>query len=379
MSMSEGVETTSAKALNSTAATDRMVDDIYKSVVDFAWRFDYGTDFERIEHLYTKAKQNQWDSDVELDWDHEVDPSKPLMGGQDSVYAGLSFFKKLSPSQQETFMAHTTAQLLSQFLHGEQGALMTSALITHAVPDNGAKFYAATQTMDEARHVEVYAKYCDKIAMVYPMSKWLKLLIDQTLQSDKYQKTMIGMNMIVEGLALGAFNNMYQTTSCPLLKDLTFNVLRDEARHVSFGHVFLGGTVMNMHEDEREECAQFAYDAVMHMMSTQSNGTSEEKTDPGFLMVLDNAGVERKDFFASVQEAIADGVNFREVPPGQIHSVKDLMMPALARVGLITRRTTELYEAVGIPIWDDVSVLAAMEAVGEDPSNYSNPADLRVN
>jgi para-aminobenzoate N-oxygenase AurF len=364
--------------LNSSSATQSMVDDIYSSVVDFAWRFDYNSDHEKLENLYTKAKQNQWDSDVQLNWDHEVDPSKPLMGGQDSIYAQLSFFKKLNKSQQETFMAHTTAQLLSQFLHGEQGALMTSALITHAVPDNGAKFYAATQTMDEARHVEVYAKYCDKIAIVYPMSKWLKLLIDQTLQSDKYQKVMIGMNMIVEGLALGAFNNMYQTTSCPLLKDLTFNVLRDEARHVSFGHYFLGSTLMDMHEDEREECADFAYEAVMHMLSTRNNGSSEENTDPGFLMVLDNAEVDREDFFKSVREAIGDGANFQDAPPGQIHSVKDLMMPALARVGLITKRTTAKYEEAGIPIWDDISVLAAMEAVGEDPNNYSNPADARA-
>ena len=113
------------------------------------------------------------------------------------------------------------------------------ARVTHSVPDANAKLYAATQTMDEARHVEVYAKYCEKIAMVYPMTPWLKMLIDATLKSDRYEKVMIGMNMIVEGLALGAFNNMYQATNCPLLKKLTFNVMRDESRHVSFGHVFL--------------------------------------------------------------------------------------------------------------------------------------------
>ncbi len=218
-------------------------DDIYRHPMDIAWTFNYELSQDRVEDLYKRAKQNQWDSDEYLPWDTPVDPSKPLINARSDVYHQMPFFKKLSKSQQETFTAHSTAQLLSQFLHGEQGALMTAACVTHSVPDATAKLYAATQTMDEARHVEVYARYCDKIAMVYPMSPWLKALIDATLQSNRYEKVMIGMNMIVEGLALGAFNNMYRTTTCELLKKLTFNVMRDESRHVSFGHVYLGPVI----------------------------------------------------------------------------------------------------------------------------------------
>jgi hypothetical protein len=340
--------------------TKEILEDIYKTTSDIAWRFDYEQNEQKVEDLYNRAKQNQWDAMEILDWDHEVDPSKPLIGGQDSVYSKLSFFEKLSKSQQEKFMAHSTAQLLSQFLHGEQGALMTAAMVTHSVPDAGAKLYAATQTMDEARHVEVYAKYCKKIAMTYPMSPWLKGLIDITLQSDKYQKIMIGMNMIVEGLALGAFNNMYRTTSCPLLKDITFNVMRDESRHVSFGHAFLGPVFKTMHEDEIEECAEFAFTAVNHLLTATAGGTGASDTDPGFLMVLENCDIDPADFFGSIKEAESEGI-FEVTPPGQIHSVKDLMMPALARVGLITDRTRPMYEAAGIPIWDDVTVLNKME------------------
>jgi hypothetical protein len=340
--------------------TKAIVEDIYKNTVDIAWRFDYEMTEKKVEDLYNRAKQNQWDAVELLDWDYEVDPSKPLIGGQDSVYSQLSFFKKLSQSQQEKFMAHSTAQLLSQFLHGEQGALMTAAVVTHSVPDSGAKLYAATQTMDEARHVEVYAKYCKKIAMTYPMSPWLKALIDITLQSDKYQKVMIGMNMIVEGLALGAFNNMYRTTSCPLLKGITFNVMRDESRHVSFGHAFLGPVFKSMHPDDVEECAQFAFTAVKHLLTATAGGTGVTDTDPGFMMVLEECEIDPKDFFGSMKEAADQGI-FEVTPPGQIHSVKDLMMPALARVGLITEGTRPLYEEAGIPIWDDATVLNKME------------------
>ncbi|MGX1197560.1 ferritin-like domain-containing protein [Parvibaculum sp.] len=335
-------------------------DDIYKNPMDIAWTFKYMFSEDKVEDLYNRAKQNQWDSDELLPWDTEVDPSKPLVNDRSDIYHQMPFFKKLSKSQQETFTAHSTAQLLSQFLHGEQGALMTAACVTHSVPDEGAKLYAATQTMDEARHVEVYSKYCDKIAMVYPMSPWLKQLIDATLQSDRYEKVMIGMNMIVEGLALGAFNNMYRSTTCPLLKKLTFNVMRDESRHVSFGHVFLGPVFKNLPEDELEDLAEFAFGAVNILVQAQTAGTIANKVDPGFMEVLENSNIDADDFFKGLKEAQEAGIT-QALPPGQVHALEDLMMPALARVGLLTPTIRKKYEEAGIPIAEDQRVLQAME------------------
>jgi len=335
-------------------------DDIYRHPMDIAWTFNYALSADRVEDLYKRAKQNQWDSDELLPWDTPVDPSKPLINDRSDVYHQMPFFNKLSKSQRETFTAHSTAQLLSQFLHGEQGALMTAACVTHSVPDATAKLYAATQTMDEARHVEVYARYCDKIAMVYPMSPWLKALIDATLKSDRYEKVMIGMNMIVEGLALGAFNNMYRTTQCELLKKLTFNVMRDESRHVSFGHVYLGPVIAKLDEAEREDLADFAFQAVSILVGAGTANTIANRVDPGFMEVLANSNIEPDDFFKGLAEAEAAGVT-QELPPGQIHSVKDLMMPALARVGLLTPTVRKKYDEAGIPVFDDPRVLQAME------------------
>jgi hypothetical protein len=335
-------------------------DDIYRQAMDIAWQFDYKSGGEKVADLYSRAKQNQWDAEEIIPWDTPVDPSKPLINNEQDVYHKMSFFKKLSKSQQETFTAHSTAQLLSQFLHGEQGALMTAACVTHSVPDAGAKLYAATQTMDEARHVEVYAKYCDKIAIVYPMSPWLKMLIDATLQSDRYEKVMIGMNMIVEGLALGAFNNMYRTTTCPLLKKITFNVMRDESRHVSFGHVFLGPVIKKLHKDDIEDLADFAFNAVNILIKAQTAGTIANKVDPGFMQVLENSNIDANDFFKGLQEAAAEGVE-RTLPPGQVHALEDLMMPAIARVGLLTPTVRKKYEEAGIPISEDPRILNAME------------------
>ncbi len=331
------------------------VTDCYQTIMDVAWKFDYQAGVPKLDDLYKRAKENQWNAD-DLKWDTPIDPANPIIAPDHSMYYKMPFFKKLSKTQQETFGAHSTAQLLSQFLHGEQGALLTASTIAHGVPDVKAKYYAATQTMDEARHVEVYERYVKKIAIDYPMTPWLKELIDATLKTQNYMKVMIGMNMIVEGLALGAFNNMYKQTDEPLLKSITFNVMRDESRHVSFGHVFLTPTIAAMHQDEREDLAQFAFDAVMILVKGQSGGN----VDPGFLKVLEVSKIDPNDFMKGMQEANELGIT-RELPPGQIHSLKDLMMPALVRAGLITKRSKELFEKAGVPVNADLSVLHKME------------------
>jgi hypothetical protein len=175
------------------------------------------------------------------------------------------------------------------------------------------------------------------------------------------------MNMIIEGLALGAFNNMYKQTEEPLLKSITFNVMRDESRHVCFGHVYLKPTVAAMHPDDREDLAQFAFEAVKILMEGQSG-----PMDEGFLQVLEVSGVDPEDFVASMKEAAEAGIA-RELPPGQIHSVNDLMMPALVRAGLVTPRTKELFEAAGVPVNPDLTVLHAMED-GRSDVNVLNAA-----
>ena len=333
------------------------VSETYSTLMNVAWNFDYAGAVVKLDDLYNRAKENQWNA-ADLAWDTPIDPSNPIVASKDSDYARMPFFARLSDQQRETFTAHSTAQVLSQFLHGEQGALLTAATVAHGVPDMKAKYYAATQTVDEARHVEVYDRYVNKIAIHYPMVPWLKELIDVTLHTDDFCKVMIGMNMIIEGLALGAFNNMYRQTNEPLLKSVTFNVMRDESRHVSFGHIYLTPTVAGMHVDDREDLAQFAFDAVKILVNGQTGGWDE-----GFIQVLKTSGIDPEDFAAGLKEAEKMGIT-RELPPGQIHSLKDLMLPSLVRTGLITPRTKEMFEEIGIKVNADLTVLEAMEDRG---------------
>jgi hypothetical protein len=194
------------------------------------------------------------------------------------------------------------------------------------------------------------------------MSPWLKSLIDATLSADHHVKILIGMNMIVEGLALAAFHNMRRQATCPLLRDLTNYVLQDESRHVAFGNVYTRELIAGMHADEREDVAQFAFDAVKSMVDQMGgvDGAGPRRPDPGFLKVLEQVGIDFQDFLRGMIEAGAAGIR-AELPPGHIHSFKDLMMPALVRVGAVTPRTRELFKAAGIPVWDDATVLESLE------------------
>lgn len=333
--------------------------DVLKSPMEICWQFAYEIDNDKLKALYSKAKKYQWDAETDLDWSYSVDPSRPVM--EDDVIGGVMrvpLIAKLSGSQRDRLMAHLAAHRLSQFLHGEQGALMTAAALTHAVPDYQGKLYAATQTMDEARHVEVYARYIQKLAIIYPMGVALKKIIDLTLTANHWVKIAIGMNMVVEGLALASFHNMLQVTPCELLQKILQGVLRDESRHVGFGSIYVGEAIGQMHPDDREDVADFAFEVVNLMRKARKRGAAP---DPGFLSVLDNSGIDRSDFWQSVGELAKSGAKF-DAPHDLVHPFKHLMMPALVRVGAVTARSRERYKAEGIPVWEERGMLESFES-----------------
>jgi hypothetical protein len=330
-----------------------------KSPMEICWQFAYEVDNDKLKALYSKAKKYQWDAEADLDWDYPVDPSRPIIN--EDVSGGVlsvPLVQSLSSSQQERLRAHIAAHRLSQFLHGEQGALMTAAALTHAVPDYQGKLYAATQTMDEARHVEVYARYIQKLALIYPISVKLKEVIDLTLTANHWVKIAIGMNMVVEGLALASFHNMLQSTTCELLRKILQGVLRDESRHVAFGSLYVGETIAAMQQDDREDIADFAFDVVKLMRDARARNAPP---DPGFLLMLDQCDIDRDDFFRSIGEMISSGKRY-ELPRDQVHPFKHLMMPALVRVGAITERARERYREAGIPVWEDRAQLEHFES-----------------
>jgi hypothetical protein len=332
--------------------------DVLRSPMEICWQFSYAIEQEQLGRLYEKAKTLQWDAAKDIPWDKPIDPSRPIVDEEQFGLTAIPFVQKLTKAKQEALRAHIAAYQLSQFLHGEQGALMTAAALTHAVPDYEGKLFSATQTMDEARHVEVYDRYIKKLAVIYPIGHWLKELIDVTLTANHWVKIAIGMNMVVEGLALGAFHNMRKVTTCEILRELLTYVMRDEARHVAFGGVYVGKAIAAMHEDEREDVAEFSMKVLLMMRNARLRRGTE--FDPGFLQVLQAADIDPTDLAKGYMEARTSGYRF--VPPSdQVHAFKHLMMPALFRVGAITKRTRELLETEGVKLNEDLAILESME------------------
>lgn len=224
----------------------------------FSWEYDEGR--ARLLALYQKGKDKQWDGTKRIDWSLDVDPNDPFGFPEEyNSFAGTEVWEKMSEAEREEFGRHQGSWTLSQFLHGEQGAMVVSARIVESVPDLDSKFYAATQTMDEARHVEVYSRFLhEKVGLIYPINDSLGALLADALRSKEWDYPYLGMQVLIEGVALAAFGLFRDLATNPLIKQLLAYVMQDEARHVAFGRLALKDFYAELSDAERAEREEFA-------------------------------------------------------------------------------------------------------------------------
>jgi hypothetical protein len=228
----------------------------------FNWEYDEPRD--RLLTLYEKGKKKQWDAQTLIDWSLDLDMAdQAVMPDTYVPIYGSPAWEKMNRAEQDELRHHYYAWLLSQFLHGEQGALVCAAKIVQTVPDVDSKFYAATQVMDEARHVEAYNKFLhDKLELAYPIHPQLALLLDQTISDSRWDITYLGMQVMIEGVALAAFALLRDFTEHPLARSLNAYVMKDEARHVAFGLLALQDAYKDITEAERREREEFVIEAA---------------------------------------------------------------------------------------------------------------------
>jgi hypothetical protein len=227
----------------------------YDSV--FTW--SYAPERLDLRNLYEKSKDAMWNARTDLAWDTNVDPEAPTMPDEMSPIFGTHLWDKLDKKTELPKMRRLFGSwMLSNFLHGEQGALLATSQILAAVPSADAKMYAATQVMDEARHVEAYDRYLrEKIECTFPISPYLKSLLDAILADARWDMKYLGMQIMVEGLALAAFGFIHQMSSEPLIRDITHRIMQDEARHVAFGVLSLKGVYADMSAAELRDREEF--------------------------------------------------------------------------------------------------------------------------
>jgi hypothetical protein len=241
----------------------------------FSWEYDDGR--AKLLALYQKGKDKQWDAAKRIDWSLPLGTDNLLGLPPESapIYGSRTFEKiKDDPVEMGRFAQHMTGWQFSQFLHGEQGAMICAARIAEAVSDLDAKFYAATQVMDEARHAEAYARFLrEKVGLLYPINPHLKSLLDQTLSDSRWDMPYLGMQVLIEGVALAAFGLLRDLTPVALPKQILAYVMQDEARHVAFGRIVLRDYYRQLTRAELAEREEFVVEGC-HLL--RDRFTAEE-------------------------------------------------------------------------------------------------------
>ena len=307
--------------------------EIFKTSLTGTFNWDYSVQDNRIAKLYELGKKLNWNVSMDIDWDRPLVVSEeiPVM-----FWDEYPPYKKLSDEKKREFLRHRGASQFSQFLHGEQGALLVASQLTSCAPTYNAKLYAASQTFDEARHVEVFNRYLqEKIGMHYPINPNLKLLLDKILTDERWDLKFIGMQIVIEGLALAAFQMLKGLSKDPLLTQLLHYVIRDEARHVTFGINYLEDFIKTLTPEEIEDRAEFAYEACVISRERLINTKAMQK----YLKMTEDEARE----FALSTSANATFRNF----------LFSRIMPNLSRIGLLTDKVRPKFEALGLLEYED--------------------------
>lgn len=309
---------------------------------NFNWEYDDGRD--KLLGLYSKGKKLQWDAVDRIDWSQDLNPDNPA-GLPDQVLGiyGSDVWDRLDETGRNEVRKHFQSWQLSQFLHGEQGALVCTAKIVQQVPHMDAKFYASTQVVDEARHVEAYSKLLhDKYELIYPINPYLKALLDDTLTDSRWDITYLGMQVLIEGVALAAFGMIRDHAENELVSSVTAYVMQDEARHVAFGRMALRDFYPELTEKERDEREEFVVEGC-YLLRDRFLGDEVWKT-LGLPLDECKAATDRSEFMQKYRSAL-----FTRIVP----TIKD--------IGLWGPRIQKAYADMGILGFQDADLDGLMQ------------------
>lgn len=331
--------------MNPTPATSNLATpqqtDAVKASMEAIYNWNYEPEIDELRTLYANGLERQWIATRDLDWEGGID--RQAFAKTFSL-AGLlvsetEFWKSLPETTRWEVARRSSAFLLSNFLHGEQGALMVAGQLVGAVPHTDGKFYAATQTVDEARHVEVFAAYVRLLDDVHDISPGLKKLLDNVLAANDWKMKAVGMQVVAEGLALYSFRDMRNGTCEPLLKQLLTLVSRDEARHTGYGIKYLNRVVPTLTDRECAELEDFAFESARLLIDSRA-GTSMRQN---VLEIWGSAGIDPAEAMAKLAgERDAIGLALRR-SGGRMGPVSGFVIPTLRAIGLFSERIADRF------------------------------------
>ena len=323
----------------------------------FEWEYENGR--EALLKLYEKGKNLQWNTNTRIDWSQDLDPENPQELPDEAIAIfGSDVWNRLTKQEKANVRRHDQAWTLSQFLHGEQGALICTAKIVQQVPSVDAKYYAATQVIDEARHVETYSRLLhEKFDLAYPISPPLKRLLNDVLSDSRWDMTYLGMQVLIEGLALAAFADIRDNAQNSLAAAVNAYVMQDEARHVAFGRLALRDYYPQLTQAERDEREEFAAEACYLM---RDRFLAEE--------MWETLGLPLNECLQYVEQS--EGMReFRS-------RLFNRIVPTVKNIGLWGPKIQKAYTAMGIIGFADVDTIALEKADEQIAADFDAKRDL---
>ena len=309
------------------------------ALMQSVFRDHYALDAEKLESLYSKSKRHQWNAELDVDWDG-YDAGSDILDRSQDFLSRLDCVAALPDDVQRRLFREAATFTLSQILHGEQAALMVCGQLVNVVPDLDGKFAAAVQVMDEARHVEVFARYLEKVGRRYPIDPDLQAIVSQILAETDWEAKCVGMQVILESVALGFFRSGVDMAREPVLASFIQNVHEDEARHVAYGVLSLEARIPNLPDEARRRLEDLAYESVLRIAGRGGK--------PSFATQFHALAASGVDVGSFVPKLLAEVTN----PAGlDLEGLEDPMtrtvLPNLVRVGLVPERLRLGYLAQG--------------------------------
>jgi len=310
---------------------------------DTLFEHAYPVESPDLRSLYEKAKRDQWNVSRDIDWSQQYDVEQGVLADEMLDIYDTPFWDRLTPAERGDLNRRFANWRLGVLLYGEHGAMLLCSQLVECVSGTDAKFFQATQVVDEARHNEVLNRYVTERlgGLRYPLPDFERELFDTLLSDSRWTVKTIGLQLVAETFAVALFRMLAETSKDPLLRQICKFILQDESRHMGFGMLSLPDVIGELTDAERAELEEVTHWALVKTLTGQC-------PEPVF-RELGFGDAEIKAIHAHRREraAGAEGSHFRKLFRKDLHGT---LLSNLQKIGLLTERMRPRLESVGIRV-----------------------------
>jgi len=309
----------------------------------------YGRRSDAFDSIISATHDHFWDplDRTYIDFDQPFDlATTPILPLDNIVELRSAVADRLDDRQKIGLTNDVVHWSVSNLLHGEQGALSLSASLCHILLDPGAQEYAANQAREEARHVTGFSRYIAKRwGEPLPVGKTIAAVLADLVGTPEVYKKIVGMQMLIEGLAMGSFATLNANTNDPVLRRLVQLVMSDEAFHHRFGRIWAAKTIRHLNEEEHRKVEDWSAQIFQTLLFNLINAEQKQ-------VIYAKYGLDWQWVRDAVKETFSDA-DRREQLKNSTNMFR-VLIKTLLHAGIITQRTAPLYA-----VWVDMKELEA--------------------